>query len=56
MPQYFIMDGRANDDPDDACVLEVFTKDNKQEAIKYKNKHYSGEDVVLVDENNNIIY
>lgn len=53
---YFIYDGRANYDIDSACVVECFEAKNNNKAKKYHNKNYKGEDTVLCDSGDNIIY
>jgi hypothetical protein len=53
---YFIYDGRANYDIDSACVIERFEARNNHEAAKYHCRNYKGEDTVLCDSNDDIIY
>lgn len=49
MKKYFIMDGRANYNVDDASVVEAFSSSNDKRAKKYMDRYYEDEDVVLVD-------
>ncbi len=56
MNDYFVYDGRANVDPDDACILEVFQEKDNETAKTYFNTNYSGTDAVLCDQQNNIVY
>lgn len=56
MNDYVVYDGRANVDPDDACILEAFQAENNEEAKMYFYKEYAGTDAVLCDEQNNIVY
>lgn len=56
MKQYIVYDGRANVDPDDACILEVFPSENDDKAKEYFTRHYKNTDSVLCDEDNNIVY
>ena len=53
---YFVYDGRANYDIDSACVVECFEATNDHEAVKYHARNYKGEDTVLCDYNDEIIY
>lgn len=56
MKNYIVYDGRANIDPDDACILEVFKSNDNESAKVYFNKNYANTDSVLCDEENNIVY
>ena len=56
MNDYVVYDGRANVDPDDACILEVFQEKDNEAAKKYFSKNYGNTDAVLCDEANNIVY
>lgn len=56
MQNYFIYDGRANYDVDAACCVECFESKSDHSAAKYHARNYKGEDTVLCDEANNIIY
>jgi len=56
MKNYFIYDGRANYDIDSACVVECFEAKDNQAAAKYHVRYYKGEDTVLCDSDNDIIY
>ena len=49
--QYYIMDGRANYDVDDAQILEVFDAADDEAALEYMEQSYDDMDVVLVNEN-----
>jgi len=53
--QYLIMDGRANENFDDAQVIEIFEANSNIEAILYTLRNYKNEDVALVDENNELV-
>lgn len=52
---YIIMDGRANYDPDEAQVIEAFEAPDTAAAVKYMQRNYAGQDVALVDENNELV-
>ncbi len=55
MNNYFVYDGRAKVDFDDACVLECFEAHSDKKAKKHYNKGFSGVDSVLTDDKQNII-
>ena len=55
MSDYIVYDGRANYDPDDACIMEVFTAKNDKQAIKEFKDSWEGHDCVLMDSENNLI-
>lgn len=56
MKDYIVYDGRANVDPDDACILEIFKAKDNEAAKAYFNKEYAGTDSVLCDKSNNVVY
>ena len=56
MKDYFIYDGRSNYDIEAACVVECFESKSDQAAAKYHARNYKGEDTVLCDKEDNIIY
>lgn len=49
--QYYIMDGRANYDVEDALILEVFDAEDDEAALEYMEENYDDMDVALVNEN-----
>ena len=56
MKNYFVYDGRANYDIESAIVVDFFQSKNDKTAKKRFEIKYYGEDVVLCDSNNNILY
>jgi len=56
MKTYFILDGRAHHDVDDACIIECFEAADNASALLYLGDNYFGFDYVLTDEKSNIIH
>ena len=52
---YFIYDGRANYDVDEACIVQVFDATSDEEAKKHFKHVWEGVDVVLMDSENKFI-
>lgn len=53
---YFIYDGRANIDINSACVIECFQAKDNQAAAKYHARNYKGQDTVLCNLEDDVIY
>lgn len=53
---YKVMDGRAAYDVDGACVVECFQSNSDKSAKKYIKKNYQDEDVVLVNDDDEVVY
>lgn len=56
MKNYFILDGRANYDVDEACVIECFEAESNTKALLYLRDNYLGFDYVLTNEKSEVIY
>ena len=55
MKDYYVMDGRANYDPDSATVIDSESFSNKGKAIKWFKEEYAGYDYVLCNSNWDVI-
>ncbi len=55
MKNYFVYDGSAEIDIDDACVLECFEAKNNKDAVKYYFRNYKGVDSILCDSEDTVM-
>lgn len=55
MKNYFVYDGRAHFDVEEAMIVESFQAKNESAAIKYFKREYTGYDYVLTDEYNEFL-